>query len=80
MKAACAYKLLKFLKQGTLPAHQMLLLIIGTLSFLVARAVIAVFMGYIRRHNFLPSPRTASCWGSSSLAGPWRLARRRELR
>jgi undecaprenyl-diphosphatase len=33
----------------------MLLLIIGTLvSFLVAWAVIAVFMGYIRRHNFLP--------------------------
>jgi len=55
MGAACAYKLLKFLKQGTPPAHQMLLLIIGTLvSFLVAWAVIAVFMGYIRRHNFLP--------------------------
>ena len=35
--------------------HEVLLLIIGTLvSFLVAYAVIAVFMGYIRRHKFIP--------------------------
>jgi undecaprenyl-diphosphatase len=33
----------------------MLLLVIGTLvSFLVAWGVIALFMGYIRRHSFVP--------------------------
>ena len=55
MGAACTYKLLKFLRLGVPPASQVLLLIIGTLvSFLVAWAVIALFMGYIRRHSFLP--------------------------
>jgi undecaprenyl-diphosphatase UppP len=55
MGAACAYKLLKFLRQGTPPLDQVLLLVIGTIvSFLVAWAVIAVFMSYIRRHSFLP--------------------------
>jgi undecaprenyl-diphosphatase len=55
MGAACAYKLLKFLKQGIPPAHQVLLLLIGTLvSFLVAWVVIAAFMAYIRRHSFVP--------------------------
>jgi undecaprenyl-diphosphatase len=55
MTAASGYKLLKFLKQGGVPpANQVLLLIIGTLvSFLVAWGVIALFMGYIRRHSFL---------------------------
>jgi undecaprenyl-diphosphatase len=56
MTAASGYKLLKFLKQGGVPpASQVLLLIIGTLvSFLVAWGVIAVFMGYVRRHSFVP--------------------------
>ena len=55
MGAACTYKLLKFLRGGVPPAQQVLLLIIGTIvSFLVAWAVIALFMGYIRRHNFTP--------------------------
>ena len=55
MGAACVYKLLKFLRQGVPSASQVLLLIIGTLvSFLVAWAVIALFMGYIRRHSFMP--------------------------
>ena len=55
MGAACLYKLLKFLKHGVPPAHQILLLVIGTLvSFLVAWVVIAGFMAYIRRHNFVP--------------------------
>src|SRR5678815_2275062 len=56
MAAASGYKLLKFLKQGGVPpANQVLLLIIGTLvSFLVAWGVIALFMGYIRRHSFIP--------------------------
>src|SRR5689334_18043125 len=55
MGAACAYKLLKFLKQSAPSAAQMLLLTIGTLvSFLVAWVVIAAFMAYIRRHNFIP--------------------------
>ena len=55
MGAACAYKLLKFLRNGVPPASQILLLVIGTLvSFLVAWVVIAAFMGYIRRHSFVP--------------------------
>ena len=55
MGAACLYKLFKFLRLGVPPASQVLLLIIGTLvSFLVAWAVIALFMGYIRRHSFVP--------------------------
>ena len=55
MSAACLYKLLKFLSRGVPPADQVLLLVIGTLvSFLVAWGVIAVFMGYIRRHSFVP--------------------------
>ena len=55
MGAACTYKLAKFLSSGVPPAHQVLLLIIGTLvSFLVAWGVIALFMGYIRRHSFVP--------------------------
>jgi undecaprenyl-diphosphatase len=55
MGAACLYKLLKFLKHGLPPATQILLLVIGTLvSFLVAFVVIAAFMAYIRRHNFIP--------------------------
>jgi undecaprenyl-diphosphatase len=56
MGAASAYKLLRFLAtDGMPPAHQFLLLLIGTLvSFLVAWAVIAAFMGYIRRHSFVP--------------------------
>jgi undecaprenyl-diphosphatase len=55
MGAACAYKLLKFLKQAAPSAAQVLLLTIGTLvSFLVAWVVIAAFMAYIRRHTFVP--------------------------
>ena len=55
MGAACAYKLLKYLKQTTPAAHEVLLLVIGTLvSFLVAWAVIAGLMAYIRRHSFVP--------------------------
>ena len=55
MGAACLYKLVKFLSRGVPPADRMLLLVIGTLvSFLVAWAVIALFMGYIRRHSFAP--------------------------
>ena len=55
MSAACTYKLIEFLRLGVPPAHQVLLLVIGTLvSFLVAWAVIALFMNYIRRHSFVP--------------------------
>lgn len=55
MGAACGYKLLKFLNAGVPAVSQMLLLVIGTLvSFLVAWGVIALFMGYIRRHSFVP--------------------------
>jgi undecaprenyl-diphosphatase len=54
MGAACTYKLAKFLRHGLPPAHQVLLLIIGTfVSFLVAWGVIALFMSYIRRHSFV---------------------------
>ena len=55
MGAACLYKLLKFLRHGVPAAERVLLLVIGTLvSFLVAWVVIAGFMAYIRRHNFVP--------------------------
>jgi undecaprenyl-diphosphatase len=55
MGAACGYSLLKYLKTAQANTQDLLLMVIGTLvSFLVAWAVIAVFMGYIRRHNFIP--------------------------
>ena len=55
MGAACGYKLIKFLNAGVPPVSQVLLLLIGTMvSFLVAWGVIALFMGYIRRHCFVP--------------------------
>jgi undecaprenyl-diphosphatase len=55
MFAACGYSLLKWIHHAHPHAHDILLMIIGTLvSFLVAYAVIAVFMNYIRRHNFIP--------------------------
>jgi undecaprenyl-diphosphatase len=55
MFAACGYALLKWVKNAHPRSHEILLMIIGTLvSFLVAYAVIAVFMSYIRRHNFIP--------------------------
>lgn len=55
MFAACGYSLLKWIKQASPGMHDLLLMLVGLLvSFLVAYAVIAVFMSYIRRHNFLP--------------------------
>jgi undecaprenyl-diphosphatase len=55
MFAACSFSLLKWLRNAHPTPHEILLMIIGTLvSFLVAYAVIAVFMGYIKRHNFIP--------------------------
>jgi undecaprenyl-diphosphatase len=57
MFAACGYSLLKWVKnENAHPSWQQgLLLTIGTLvSFLVAYAVIAGFMTYIRRHSFIP--------------------------
>ena len=60
MFAACGYSILKWLselkKNNLTPSpHDVLLLVIGTLiSYLVAYAVIAVFMAYIRKHNFIP--------------------------
>jgi undecaprenyl-diphosphatase len=55
MGAASAYSLLKFLKGAHATVHEVLLMIIGTLvAFLVAWAVIAAFMTYIRRHTFVP--------------------------
>lgn len=55
MFAACGYSLMKWLKNADPTAHEILLMIIGLLvSFMVAYAVIAVFMNYIKRHNFIP--------------------------
>ena len=60
MFAACGYALLKWVKQVhethmAVSMQEVLLLVIGTLvSFLVAYAVIAVFMSYIKRHTFIP--------------------------
>lgn len=53
MFAACGYSLLKH--STALTVQRWMLLAVGTLvSFLVAWAVIAAFMSYIRRHNFVP--------------------------
>ncbi len=53
MFAACGYDLFKH--RHDLHSENILLLIIGTLvAFLVAWVVIAAFMGYIRKHNFVP--------------------------
>ncbi len=54
MFAACGYKLLKSLHETHMTLQQALLLTVGTLvSFLVAWVVIAAFMGFIRRYNFI---------------------------
>jgi undecaprenyl-diphosphatase len=53
MFAACGYDLLKH--RHDLHGENILLLLIGTLvAFLVAWIVIAAFMSYIRKHNFIP--------------------------
>ncbi|HEV8292072.1 MAG TPA: undecaprenyl-diphosphate phosphatase, partial [Tepidisphaeraceae bacterium] len=53
MAAASGYSLLK--GAGGMSGQQIMLLLVGTLvSFLVAWAVIAVFMEYIRRRTFTP--------------------------
>lgn len=53
MAAAAGYSLLK--GAGGMSGQQIMLLLVGTLvSFLVAWAVIAVFMEYIRRRTFTP--------------------------
>ena len=53
MAAASGYSLLK--GAGGMNGGQMTLLLVGTLvSFLVAWAVIALFMEYIRKHTFTP--------------------------
>ena len=56
MFAACGYSMLKYLKSHPhLTSDRLLLLAIGTLvSFLVAWVVIAAFMRFIRRNNFIP--------------------------
>jgi undecaprenyl-diphosphatase len=47
-------KLLKFAREHH-SSQEWMLLMVGTLvSFLVAWVVIAGFMGYIRRHSFVP--------------------------
>ena len=55
MFAACGYSLVKWLKHASPGAKEIMLMIIGLLvSFLVAYAVIAFMMAYIRRHSFIP--------------------------
>ena len=55
MFAACGYALLKWVRSAHPTVEEILILAIGTLvSFLVAWAVIAFFMSYVRRHNFIP--------------------------
>ncbi len=56
MFAAGTYSLYKHLKEhGGLHTDQLLLLIVGTLvSFIIAWAIIAAFMAYIRRKSFVP--------------------------
>ncbi len=56
MAAACGFSLLKHIRNGPgLDAWHMTLLVVGTVvSFIVAWAVIAAFMSFIRRHSFVP--------------------------
>ncbi len=56
MTAACGYKLWQYLRAHPhVSMEELLLLAIGTIvSFFVAWLVIAAFMGYVRRHNFIP--------------------------
>ena len=56
MFGACSYKLFKYVRAAPrVDADDVLLLAIVTMvSFLVAWAVIAAFMAYIRRHSFAP--------------------------
>ena len=55
MSAACGYSLLKWLRAGHATVDDFLLLGVGTVvSFLVAWVVIAAFMGYVRKHSFVP--------------------------
>ncbi len=56
MFGACGYKLLKQITDGAgLTTEQWLVLLVGTaVSFLVAWAVIAFLMRYIRKHSFIP--------------------------
>lgn len=56
MFAACGYSLLKyFMDEPVVTGRDVMLFAVGALvSFLVAWAVIDWFMGYIRRHTFVP--------------------------
>jgi undecaprenyl-diphosphatase len=55
MFAACGYSLLKWLKNADPTFHEILLMAVGLIvSFVVAYAVIAFLMAYIRRHSFIP--------------------------
>jgi undecaprenyl-diphosphatase len=54
MAAACGYKMLKWVKENNPDGHQLWLMFVGTaVSFVVAWVVIAGFMSYIRKHNFI---------------------------
>lgn len=56
MSAAAAWSMLKLVRNGQpVEPREWLLLLIGTVvSYLVAWAVIAAFMAWIRRHSFVP--------------------------
>ena len=55
MFAACGYALLKWIRKADPGLHDMMLMLVGLIvSFAVAYVVIAAFMSYIKRHNFIP--------------------------
>jgi undecaprenyl-diphosphatase len=73
MFAACGYKLLKYLKDNHPNGDQLLLLAVGTVvSFMVAWVVIAGFMAYIRRHNFVSFAWYRIVLGAAILLWAWR--------
>lgn len=73
MFAACGYKLLKWLKDDRPDAHQLMLMAVGTtVSFLVAWVVIAGFMNYIRKHNFVVFALYRIAFGVVVLIATWR--------
>jgi undecaprenyl-diphosphatase len=74
MFAACGYKMLKFLKDNKPDSQQLILMGVGTLvSFVVAWVVIAGFMAYIRKHNFVPFAIYRIVFGLAIVAATWKM-------
>jgi undecaprenyl-diphosphatase len=73
MFAACGYKMFKYMKDNRPDNNQLMLLGVGTaVSFVVAWIVIAGFMAYIRKHNFVPFAIYRILFGIFVIAVSWK--------